>query len=94
MQQPHNFQSPSPRLTHNCQIVLREQLPAPFLPRFQMCSFPRKHHLSLSPLIAPFLPAQALGLGRFPKSLRSASSAGFIAQGGLEERQHLFLSGL
>lgn len=68
VQQPHNFQSPSPRLTHNCQIVLWAQLPAPFLPRFQMCSFPRKPHCSLSPLIAPFLPAP--GLGRFPKSLR------------------------
>lgn len=32
-----------------------------------MCSFPRKPHCSLSPLIAPFLPAP--GLGRFPKSL-------------------------
>ena len=40
----------------------------PFLPCFQMCSFPRKPHFSLSPLIAPFLPAP--GLGRFPKSLR------------------------
>lgn len=66
-QQPRNFQSPPPRLTHNCQIVLREQLPAPFLPRFQMCSFPRKPHFSLWPLIAPFLPAP--GPAPFPKSL-------------------------